>query len=175
MLRSGYLTRRSSSLVHLIDWYKSFMFGLFSFGQSFSHHSSSLFCCLIEFWVFLSSFRSNVLWSRHQSQPQYGRSRLPMARCSFGSSLYNVLTPFTDGFFSISFLYSGIQGPPRKLAKFCGPVTGFCSFATLLAGQSVTIFLTIQWLLRRAHILSFASLQMILPLHSTVGKVETLP
>ena len=127
MLRSGYLTRRSSSLVHLIDRYKSFVFGLFSFGQSFSHHSSSLFCCLIEFWVFLSSFRSNVLWSRHQSQPQYGRSRLPMARCSFGSSLYNVLAPFTDGFFSISFLYSGIQGPPRKLAKFCGPVTGFCS------------------------------------------------
>ena len=29
--------------------------------------------------------------------------------------------------------------------------------------------------LRRAHILSFASLQTVLPLHSTVGKVETLP
>ena len=41
-----------------------------------------------------------------------------MARGSFGSSLYNVLTLFTDGFFSISFLNSGIQGSLENWQNF---------------------------------------------------------
>ena len=83
--------------------------GLFSFGQSFIHHSSSLFCCLIEFWVFRSRCRLNFLGARLRSQPQYGRSRLPMARSSFGSSVDNVLTFFTDVCFCFLFLFLGFQ------------------------------------------------------------------
>ena len=82
---------------------KRLLFGLFFFCQLFIHHSSSLFCCLIKFWVFHSRYRLNVLGARRQSQPQNGRSRLPMARGSFGCSLDNILTSFTDDFFCFSF------------------------------------------------------------------------
>jgi len=43
------------------------------------------------------------LGARRRSQPQNGRSRLPMARGSFGCSLDNILTSFTDDFFCFSF------------------------------------------------------------------------
>jgi len=51
---------------------------------------------------------------------------------------------------------------PSKIGKIFWHCDWFLQLATLLACQSVTIFLTIQWLLRRAYIRSFDSLQMIL-------------
>ena len=59
---------------------------------------------------FGSSFRVEgwiVIGARRRSQPQYGRSRLPMARSLFGCSLDNVVASFTDAFFWISFYFIG--------------------------------------------------------------------
>jgi hypothetical protein len=81
-----------------VDLKESFPFGLFSDGQLFIHHSSSLLCCLFEFWVFRLPCRLNLLGARRQFQPQYGPSSLPMARGLFDFSLDNVLSTFTDVF-----------------------------------------------------------------------------
>ena len=85
-----------------------------------SHHalwytSNSLFSWLIHLIYFHSYF---AVWSnfgssaRRRSQPQNGRSRLPMARCSFGCSLDNILTSFTDDFFCFSF-----SSEPRLICR----------------------------------------------------------